>query len=78
MGDDARMSRRRFVAGAAPWEAPDAAGLDGQSLETWVRANTTGGKRFRDLTATASRAIFGAEPRGAVAAVRALLHRGLG
>jgi monoamine oxidase len=48
---------------AAPWEAPDAAELDSQTLEGWVRANTTNGRRFRDLTATASRAIFGAEPR---------------
>jgi monoamine oxidase len=48
---------------AAPWEAAGAAGLDGQSLETWLRANTTGGRRFADLAKTATRAIFGAEPR---------------
>ena len=48
---------------SAPWDAPGAARLDSESLESWLRRNTTGGKRFRDLTKAAARAIFGAEPR---------------
>jgi monoamine oxidase len=47
----------------APWAAPGAAGLDSQSLETWLRANTSNGRRFSDLAKVATRAIFGAEPR---------------
>ena len=48
---------------AAPWEAPGAGGLDSESLETWLRRNTTGQKRFMDVAKAATRAIFGAEPR---------------
>lgn len=47
----------------APWDAPDAGGLDSQSLETWLRRNTTGNRRFLDVAEAATRAIFGAEPR---------------
>lgn len=47
----------------APWDAPNAGGLDSQSLETWLRRNSTGAKRFMDVTKAATRAIFGAEPR---------------
>jgi monoamine oxidase len=46
-----------------PWNAPNAGGLDSQSLETWLRHNSTGAKRFMDLAKAATRAIFGAEPR---------------
>ena len=48
---------------AAPWDAPNAGGLDSQSLETWLRGNSTGAKRFMDVAKAATRAIFGAEPR---------------
>jgi monoamine oxidase len=48
---------------AAPWEAPNAGALDGQSLESWLRRVSTGGRRFMNVTKCATRAIFGAEPR---------------
>ncbi len=48
---------------SAPWEAPGAAALDSQTLETWLRRNSTGSRRFMDVAAAATRAIFGAEPR---------------
>ncbi len=45
-----------------PWTAPDAASLDGQTLETFMLANTrTDGARF--VFALAVRAVFAAEPR---------------
>jgi len=45
-----------------PWTAPGAASLDGQTLETFMLANTsTDGARF--LFALAVRAVFAAEPR---------------
>jgi monoamine oxidase len=56
-------SQSRRVPVAAPWEAPKAASLDGESLEAWLRRHSTGAKRFMDLTRCATRAIFGAEPR---------------
>ncbi len=46
-----------------PWKAARAAEWDGQSLERWIRRNTTGSKRFRDASTAAIRAIFAAEPR---------------
>jgi monoamine oxidase len=46
----------------APWTAAKAAEWDGQSLETWINANTAT-DRFRRLVPTATRPIFGAEPR---------------
>jgi monoamine oxidase len=46
----------------APWEAPDAASWDAQTLEQFVSANTLSA-RFRTLSAVATRPIFGAEPR---------------
>ena len=55
------LSRRVPV--DAPWNAPNAAVLDGESLETWLRRNTTGNRRFLDVAEAATRAIFGAEPR---------------
>lgn len=46
----------------APWQAANAAEYDGQTLETFLRDNSTS-ERFRRLAATATRPIFGAEPR---------------
>jgi monoamine oxidase len=46
----------------APWNSPRAAEWDGITLESWIKANTLTGK-FRELTATATRPIFGTEPR---------------
>jgi monoamine oxidase len=45
-----------------PWTADRAAEWDGQTLETWLKANTTT-ERFRALAAIATRGIWGAEPR---------------
>ena len=47
----------------APWEAARAAEFDGQSLETWIRRNTTGGRRFLDVATAGLRPVFGAELR---------------
>jgi len=47
----------------APHTAPGAAQLDGQSLESWLRRNSNGGKRFMDLVTASARPIFGADPR---------------
>jgi monoamine oxidase len=47
----------------APWEASRAAEWDAQSLDTWLRRNTTASERFLAVTAGALRPIFGAEPR---------------
>ena len=55
------MARRIPV--DAPWDAPGAAALDGESFETWLRRNSTGTKRFMDAASVAVRPIFGAEPR---------------
>jgi monoamine oxidase len=48
----------------APWTAAKAAEWDGQTLDSWVRANVTpvAPERFRKLVAAAARPIFGAEP----------------
>jgi monoamine oxidase len=46
----------------APWQAASAADWDGQTLETWIKANSVS-QRFRDLIPLATRPIFGAEPR---------------
>jgi monoamine oxidase len=47
----------------APWSSPRAAEWDGQTLESWVRQNSVT-PQFRDeLVPTATRPIFGAEPR---------------
>ncbi|MDX6665324.1 MAG: monoamine oxidase [Solirubrobacteraceae bacterium] len=46
----------------APWEAPNAADWDSQTLQTWINQNTaTGG--FREVLPVATRPIFGAEGR---------------
>jgi monoamine oxidase len=46
----------------APWESSQAKDWDGQTLETWIRDNSTT-QQFRDLVPVATRPIFGAEPR---------------
>jgi monoamine oxidase len=47
----------------APWNSASAAEWDGQTLESWVRQNSVT-PQFRDeLVPTATRPIFGAEPR---------------
>jgi monoamine oxidase len=45
----------------APWESARAAEWDSQTLQTWLEQNALTG-RFRELAATATRPIFGAEP----------------
>jgi monoamine oxidase len=45
-----------------PWDAPDAALLDGQTLSTYLTDHSAP-PRLRNLTAAALRAIYGAEPR---------------
>ncbi len=46
----------------APWQAGRAAEWDGTTLQTWLEQNSLT-QRFRDVAATATRPIFGAEPR---------------
>ena len=46
----------------APWTAPKAAEWDGQTLETWIKANSVN-PNFQKLVSLATRPIFGAEPR---------------
>lgn len=46
----------------APWEAPNAADWDSQTLQSWINANT-GTDGFRKVVPVATRPIFGAEPR---------------
>ncbi len=46
----------------APWQAANAREYDSQTLETFLRDNSTS-EKFRRLAATATRPIFGAEPR---------------
>ena len=46
----------------APWRAAKAAEYDGQTLETFIRDNSSS-ERFRKLVPVATRPIFGAEPR---------------
>jgi monoamine oxidase len=46
----------------APWEAPDAAAWDSQTLQQFIDQNTSA-PRFRTLASVATRPIFGAEPR---------------
>jgi monoamine oxidase len=47
----------------APWTAANAAEWDGQTLDTWLRQNSTNTARLRKLVAAATRPIFGAEAR---------------
>jgi len=46
----------------APWTAANAAEYDRQTLDQWVRANSSGQERFIKLVRAATRPIFGAEP----------------
>ena len=46
----------------SPWTSPSATEWDRQTLDSWIRDNSAT-QRFRDLSAVATRAIFGCEPR---------------
>jgi monoamine oxidase len=46
----------------APWEAAKAAEYDGQTLESWIKANSVT-PQFRQIVNAATRPIFGAEQR---------------
>jgi monoamine oxidase len=46
----------------APWKAPNAGEYDGQTLESWINSHSVT-PQFRRIVATATRPIFGAEPR---------------
>src|SRR5262245_52268395 len=46
----------------SPWTAGSAADWDGQTFESWIRQNSVT-PRFRQIVSTATRPIFGAEPR---------------
>ena len=46
----------------APWTAPNATELDGQTVQTYLNEHNAT-PRFQELTAAALRPIFGAEPR---------------
>jgi monoamine oxidase len=47
----------------APWTAGNADEYDRQTLDAWLRANTTGNAEFMQVVSAATEAIFGAEPR---------------
>src|SRR4051812_8860835 len=44
-----------------PWNAPQAEEWDRQTLDTWLRAHTSGNPEFLAVTSAATEAIFGAE-----------------
>ncbi|MEO6026867.1 MAG: FAD-dependent oxidoreductase [Candidatus Binatia bacterium] len=46
----------------APWTAPNAADLDRQTLDAWLRDNSTGNPEFLAVVSAATEAIFGGEP----------------
>jgi monoamine oxidase len=46
-----------------PWTASGADNLDRQTLDAWLRANTSGGSEFMAVVSAATEAIFGGEPR---------------
>ena len=46
-----------------PWSAPNAAQWDRQTLDSWLRDNTSGSDEFMAVAAAATEAIFGCEPR---------------
>src|SRR3989449_2883447 len=46
-----------------PWESSSAEQWDRQTLDTWLRANTSGSDEFMAVTSAATEAIFGCEPR---------------
>jgi monoamine oxidase len=47
----------------APWNSPQAAEWDGQTFETWIKNNSVTPQFQNELVPTATRPIFGAEPR---------------
>ncbi len=47
----------------SPWTAPSADDWDRQTLDAWLRANTSGSAEFLAVTSAATEAIFGCEPR---------------
>jgi monoamine oxidase len=47
----------------SPWTAPHAQEWDRQTLDTWLREHTSGSDEFMAVTAAATEAIFGCEPR---------------
>ena len=47
----------------APWTAANADEYDRQTLDAWLRANTTGNAEFMAVVSAATEAIFGGEPR---------------
>ena len=60
----------------SPWTAANAASWDAQTLQSFVEANSVT-PQFRELIPAATRPIFGAEPRRALAPLHRLLHRGV-
>ena len=46
-----------------PWTAASADDWDRQTLDAWLRANTSGNSEFLAVTSAATEAIFGCEPR---------------
>jgi monoamine oxidase len=47
----------------SPWTSPNAEEWDRQTLDTWLRANTSGSAEFMAVVSAATEAIFGCEPR---------------
>jgi monoamine oxidase len=47
----------------SPWTAPHAEEWDRQTLDTWLRDNTSGSDEFMAVATAATEAIFGCEPR---------------
>ena len=47
----------------APWSSPHAEEWDRQTLDTWLRAHTSGNPEFMQVVSSATEAIFGCEPR---------------
>jgi len=47
----------------SPWTSSMAEQWDRQTLDTWLRANTSGSDEFMAVTSAATEAIFGCEPR---------------
>ncbi len=59
---DLRLKRLiKKVSAEAPWEAPDAAELDGQTFETWIRRSART-RVAREALALSCRAVFAVEP----------------
>src|SRR5207302_9020271 len=46
-----------------PWTASSADDWERQTLDAWLRANTSGNAEFMAVTSAAAEAIFGCEPR---------------